>query len=942
VLEEVAGDVDFGDSARALYATDASIYRVRPAGVVAPKTIEDVEKTVTFAADRGVSVVARGAGSSLTGNAIGAGIVVDFERYFDDIVDVDPEAMTATVQPGVVLETLNDRLAEFGLYFPPDPSTSETCTIGGMVANDAAGPHSVAHGTTRDNLRSVECVLADGSVERFERIEGAELERACSRDDRVGEIYRTVRDVGVEYAELIDDRYPDVDRNSSGYDLENSVAADGSWVDLSKLVAGSEGTLAAITEITVDVSRRPETRAAALVFYERVRDAAAAVDSVLDADPSVVELIDDDVLRYAREAWSFEIVPPRAGASLLVEVETTTGERERRLGEVIAAASTGATVGVEPAVSDEAQETIWKIRKASNPLLNRRYGDEQSISFVEDAAIPPARLPSYLDGVDAILAEHDLDASVFGHAGQGVLHVKPLLDLRTPGDRELLRTVSEAVHELVVETGGSVSGEHGDGRLRSTYVESLYGETLYEVFTGIKRTFDPGDVFNPGTVVPTTDGHLAAVDESLRFSGYDPDPFDPALSFDAEGGFGSLVEQCNGCSKCRKEGRGVMCPSYRAIEAEGTSTRGRANMLREALDGTLGTDALTSEWFQEEVLDLCLSCKACETECPTGTDMAKLKTEAKHQRHRRSGVPLRSRLFGNVRRLNRLGSAFAPLSNWVVSRPSVRWVMEQGLGIDRRRSLPPFAAESLESWFEDHAPPAEAGDRGRVLLHPDCYVNYNHPDVGRAAVRVLERAGYEVQVLPATCCGRPSLSQGMVEKAREDAAANAETYAEYVRDDVPILSVEPSCVSAFEEYDDLLADPRGLPASVATVSEFLRDEGVIDELDVDVEVVTAAVHSHCHSKARDRSDAPGELLRAAGVETETVESTCCGMAGAFGYETEHYEISRRLGAEFEDTVADTDAEAVAVTGSSCTQQLFAFDRECIHPIQIIADGLPDR
>lgn len=940
------GEVDFGEPTRTLYATDASIYEVPPAGVVFPADREDVRRVVDYAREHGVSITPRGAGSSLTGNAIGEGIVLDCERHMDGIVDVDPEAKTATVEPGVVLDRLNDRLAADGLYFPPDPSTSSTCTIGGMVANDAAGAHSVRHGTTRDNVVAIECVLADGTVVTLDRREGDRLESLCSREDRAGTLARTLRSIGQEHADAIERQYPDVERNSSGYDLVESVAADGSWVDLSKLFVGSEGTLGVITEVTLAVTERPEQRAGALVFYEDVIAAAAAVEPTLTADPSAVELVDADVLGYARDAWGFDLVPDDAGAALLVEVEGDAATIDERLDAAIAAAETDGSIGLERAgvgsdvATDVDLETLWTIRKASNPLLNRRQGDEQALSFVEDAAIPPERLPDYLERVRDVLLEYDLDASVFGHAGQGVLHVKPFLNLKTERDRELLRTVSEEIHEIVLELGGCVSGEHGDGRLRSAYLEEMYGEDLYEAFQELKRGADPWDVFNPAKVVPDSDGRLASVDDQLRFEGYDPATIDNALDFADEGGVESVIEQCNGCSKCRTMDGGVMCPSYRGEESEVTSTRGRANALRAAIDGRLDEDAMTSEWFQEEVLDRCLACKACETECPTGVDMAKLKTEFKHQRHQREGVPLRARLFANVRTLNRLGSVLAPVANRLASFGPGRTLLERVVGIDRRRELPSFASESFEAWFEDHDPHPSAGKQGRVALVPDCYMAYNHPAVGRAAVSLLERCGYAVEVPDTACCGRPALSQGMVDHARADAETNVDVLADYVEADVPILAGEPSCVSAFQEYDDLLADTAGVSDAVASVSAFLRN--AVDDLDETVGPETSthvAVHTHCHSTARGFDQEPVALLERAGYDVDVVDATCCGMAGAFGYETEHYDLSRSLGDDLAAKIDAIDPDVVAATGSSCRQQLTDLDREPVHPLVLLAEGV---
>jgi len=937
--ERFDGEVDASARTRQLYSTDASIYQVEPAGVVTPANRADVKAVVDFARERGTSVVARGAGSSLTGNAIGEGIVVDTSRHLDEVLDVDSEAGAARVQPGVVLDELNDRLVDYGLYFPPDPSTSSTCTIGGMVANDAAGPHSVRHGTTRDNVAAVECVLADGSVVEYDRRERADLREALDAGNREADIYETVLECRERLADEIDKQYPDVERNSSGYDLEGAAAPDGSWADLSKLVVGSEGTLAFITEVTLKLTERPETRAASLCFYEDVIGAAAAVAPALEADPSAVELVDDEILGYAQEAWGLDLVPADAGAALLIEVETTRDAQREAIESAVEAARTDPFLGAEAAVADDEQARLWKVRKASNPLLNRRPGDEQALSFVEDAAIPPERLPAYLRGVRETLMAHDLDASVFGHAGQGVLHVKPFLNLKTEADRERLRAVSEAVHEVVVKLGGSVSGEHGDGWLRSAYLEAMYGQEIYAAFETIKDALDPHDVFNPAKIVPANDGELVGVDEMLRYEGYDPGHVETALDFTDEEGFASLVEQCNGCSKCRTKEGGMMCPSYRAADTEITSTRGRANALREAIDDDLGPDALTSDWFEKEVLDLCLSCKACETECPTGVDMAKLKTEVKYQKHQVDGIPLRSRFFGNIRTLNRVGSLLAPVANWLAGFGPGRVVAKELLGIDRRRDLPEFADESFLQWADNRQPATEAGERGRVALFPDCYMAYNHPAVGKAAVRVLESLGYAVEIPDVNCCGRPALSQGMVDAAKDDAARNVERLEEYVEPSVPVITVEPSCASAIREYDDLLEDTGGLPVVSHTVASFLYDRVAAGDLSVPRSETgkTVAFHGHCHATAKGWDHAPVALLRQAGFEVEPVDTTCCGMAGAFGYETEHYDLSMTLGEDLAEKLDAVDADRAAVTGASCNQQLADLAVESVHPMELLEE-----
>lgn len=942
LTDRLAGNVATGDAERALFATDASVYRQQPEIVVFPQTVTDVQEAIAFASETGRSVTARGAGSSLTGNAIGSGVIIDTTRHLTDIQEINPAEQSVTVDPGVVLNELNESLQEYGLYFPPDPSTSDTCTIGGMVANDAAGAHSVRHGTTRDNVESVEVVLADGSIATFGEVDGEALEQLLATEGRVGEVTQTVSDLCQEHADEIAEQYPDVDRNSSGYDLQSAGDADGQWLDLSKLLVGSEGTLGFITSVTLDLTPRPERRAAAMIYYESVVMAADAVQSTLTADPSAVELIDDTVLKYARSAWDFERIPEDAGAALLVEVESTSERAiSDRLDVAIDMARTDSTVAVERAVESDEQETLWKIRKASNPLLNRRPGPEEAPSFIEDAAIPTSELAGYLSEVLEVLDKYALETSVFGHAGQGVLHIKPFLDLRTVEDREIFEAVSEEVHTIVLEHGGSVSGEHGDGRLRSRYVKQQYGKELYAAFRRVKQAFDPEGVFNPGIIVPDSGGTVAELDEGFRYEDYEPSAPEPSLDFGEEK-VGGHIERCNGCSKCRSTGDGVMCPTYRATRDEVMSTRGRANLLREAMDGTLGQDAIESDWFHEEVLDLCISCKGCETECPTGVDMAKLKTELKHQKHQSDGIPLRSRLFANIRFVNRLGTALAPMTNWIKDRSFVKRGIEATMGIDSRRSLPDFAAESFLSWYSDRGDSSTPKSGRKVVFFPDSYTSYNHPDVGKAAVLLLENLGYDVVVPPVTDSGRASLSQGMIDRARAFAETNVDVLAPYADENTPVVGVEPSSVSALVEYDDLLDDAKGVPEIATTVSQFILDDLTPQQISDAFSVrrnQRIAYHGHCHAKAKGWSSAVRTLLSLAGYDVVETDTTCCGMAGSFGYESEHYDLSVQMGANLENQLDAVDPDVIAVTGASCSQQLADSGRNSRHPIQLLSEGV---
>jgi FAD/FMN-containing dehydrogenase/Fe-S oxidoreductase len=985
LAERVDCDVRFDSYSRQLYATDASAYEVTPVGVVLPRSTANVAATVQFCAARGVPVLPRGGGTSLAGQAVNEAVVLDFTRYMDGVVDVDPEAGTATAQPGVRLGDLDAELAPHGLKFAPDPAWGDKSALGGAIGNNSTGAHSLKYGKTDAYLESCEVVLADGSVTTFGEVTPAELrERGDPDGDLEARIYAEVARIVDEEADEVRDRYPDLKRNVSGYNLDAVVGdAEDGTVNLAKLLAGSEGTLAVVTEATVSLEPVPPEKSMALLAYEDVLDATEDVAAILDHDPAAVELIDDVLLDLAGDTEEFgdlvaETVPEGTGGVLLVEcyadddadghgkvadlLDDRLPDADTEVpppGDVATGEPTRAFAARE-AHADAERERFWKLRKSGLPILLSRTTDAKHVSFIEDCAVPPEHLPEYVAGIREILADEDTFASFYAHAGPGVLHVRPLVNTKTEMGLEQMRSVADHVTDLVVDLGGSVSGEHGDGRARTEWNRKLYGDHLWGVFRGLKTTFDPDWLLNPGQVCGDV-----ALDEDLRFDpGYEFDAgFEPSLRWENDNGLQGMVEVCHGCGGCRGPQAttgGVMCPTYRAAEEESLSTRGRANALRQAMSGDLGVaTATTSERgaspaerpgeqfdpeFAAEIMDLCIGCKGCARDCPSEVDMAKLKAEIEHVHHQRHGASARERLFRDVDRVAAVGSALAPVSNWLPKLPGARLALEKTLGIARDRKLPSFARESLVDWFEARGPglPARDADR-RALLVPDPYTNYVDPAIGRAAVRVLEAAGVHVALAPVSDTGRPAHSMGFLDAARDRARAAVDALAPLVADGWDVVVAEPSdAVMVQHDYHDLLSGDAVHRVSAATygVMEY------IDRFDLDpgaaADDAHLTYHGHCHQKATSRDGHAAAVLRAAGYRVDHLDSGCCGMAGSFGYEAEHASMSRAIADVLYEQVADSPGEVVVAPGASCRSQLSEWtgDRPP-HPVEMVAAALRD-
>ncbi len=946
-----AADVTVERGDRLLYATDASIYEMEPVAVVSPRSAEDVSYVVRMAAERGIPVLPRGAGTSLAGQGVNHAIVLDFSRHMDRVLDIDAPRAVARVQPGVVLDRLSKEARPHGLHYPVDPSTRNRATIGGGVGNNSCGAHSVRYGKTGDQVISLTAVLSDGSVVRFERREGPDLQRMLDTPGFEGDLYRAVRALADEHAREIEERFPPIRRRVSGYNLD--AFTDPESMDLAQVLVGSEGTLAVVVEAEVRLAAIPAAKGVLALHYPTVVEACRATPEALAHAPAAVELVDDTIIARCRDSIGYaslaEFVQGDPGALLLVEVDGASDAEVRAALDVIGATMVregGAYAGVVFTDPGE-QLRLWRMREAGLGLLMSVRTDTKPIAIVEDAAVPPERLGDFIQRFDALVRAHGTTAAYYGHASEGCLHVRPMVNIKDGQGLETIKAITSEVADLVLEFGGSLSGEHGDGILRGVFTERMFGPQLTEAFRQLKRTFDPQGIFNPGKIVDTP-----AFDDNLRLAPWTVSHDLPTVfDWSAEGGLVRAIEQCNGQGACLKDA-GTMCPSYMVTRDEEHSTRGRTNLLRQAINGGLPVSELAGDRVME-ALDLCVECKACKAECPSGVDLAKLKYEVLTRRHDEHGLPRRDRLFGHIGVLNRWASRLGPLRmllNLGANLGPVRQLLHDRLGIHRERPLPRFARQPFSRWFANrrHAEPAP---RGEVVYYVDSFTEANHPEVGRAAVRILGALGYSVTVVPSLgCCGRPLISKGQVHTAAEWAARNVAVLAPYARRGVPIVGSEPSCILTLrDEYPDLVA---GEDARTVAAQAFLVDELVAREAAQDAAfrkslrpvAGEALLHGHCHQKALAGMDATLALLgMVPGLRTTLVDSACCGMAGSFGFEAEHYEVSRAMAERtlIPAVMSASDDTEVLVTGVSCRQQIAHFSgRRPRHVLELVADALP--
>ncbi|MBI3998405.1 MAG: FAD-binding protein [Armatimonadetes bacterium] len=954
----IKGEVRFDPFSRVLYSTDASIYQVLPVGVVLPKDEEDIATTLRLCAEEGIPVLPRGAGTSLAGQSIGRAVVIDCSKYMDRILEVDPGSGSVRVQPGVVQDVLNGALAPHRFRLGPDTATSNRATLGGMIGNNSCGARSIVYGKMVDHVLSLRARLFDGAEVALGALDDAALEVKRREPSREGHLYRTVLETVEAHRDEIDRRYPKLLRRVAGYNLPEMFLRP---FNLARLVVGSEGTLGVVTEATVRIVPRPAHAAVAVVHFRDLLEALEATQVILPHGPSAVELIDKMVLDMTRAqidyARRMTFVEGSPAALLIVEFSGDRPDDVRDRLDAMERSLAQASMGdaVVRALDFASQDNIWRVRKAGQGLLQGITGDAKPITFVEDTAVPPERLAPYMARFKEILDRHGVQAAFYAHASVGCIHVRPLINLKDARQIETMREIAEAVGELVIAFGGTMSGEHGDGMVRGWFLERYFGPTITQAFRAIKAAFDPQGLMNPGKIV-----NAPPMTENLRYGpAYRTMPLRTSFDWSRDGGMAANIELCSGVGACRKTIEGTMCPSYMVTREEEHSTRGRANLLRAVLSGVLPPTELTGRRLFD-ALDLCLECKGCKAECPANVDMAKLKYEFLARYYEANGYPLRARLFGHIHMLSRWGSRLAPVSNWIAQSAPARWALERVAGIDRRRPLPPFARQTFDAWWTVRARAngtggadpsagaspavgaAPAPPRPQVVLFPDTFLRYNYPEIGRAAVRVLEGLGYEVLIPPVTCCGRPMISKGLLRAAREQAQANLRLLLPYAQAGIPIVGCEPSCILTFrDEVPDLLPGPeaRLLADRAVLIDEFLHRHVQERGWPAPPAGGTVLLHGHCHQKAIVGTRAAVGVLVAAGFEVEEVDSGCCGMAGSFGFEREHYEISMAVGERrLLPAVRRLPPEAeVVAMGVSCRQQIaHGTGRRARHLAEVLA------
>ena len=968
----VTGELRTDTYSRLLYSTDASIYQVLPHAVFIPRTAEDVQAAVTLAAERAIPIVPRTAGSSLAGQAIGEALIIDFSRHLDAVLELNPEESWVRVQPGIVLDELNLYLKPHGLQFGPDPASSNRAAMGGIVANNSTGSHSILYGMTADHVLELETFLSDGTPAHLGPVADADLEQYRRRPGLEGRLYRGVAELARDNVDTILAGTPKHWRRCGGYNLDRFV--DGASFryprdprfNLAKLICGSEGTLAVMTELKLGVVDLPVRTGLAVVHFDSLYEALSSVPAMLETRPSAIELLDNlgltlcrGVPQYARLLSTFVDGDP--DCVLITEFRgETDAELRARVDELQhhlarQGVKTRTVAAIEPAV----QSNVWTVRKVGLGLMMSIKGDYKPIPFIEDAAVPPQHLADYVTEIQRFCGDIGVErVAMYAHASAGCLHIRPLINAKLAGDVEKLPQISSFAVELLGRYGGAWSSEHGDGRARSWLNEQFFGRELYQLYRQVKGLFDPAGILNPGQVVDAP-----PMTRDLRYGAdYRVLQQREHLDFSTDQGFDRAVEMCNGAGICRKKTEGTMCPSFMVTREEEHSTRGRANLLRAAMSGQLPAEELTGERLYA-AMDLCIECKACKAECPSSVDMAKIKFEYLARYYAANPVPRRARFFADIARASRASSGWrAPLVNALLGAAPVRWLLERALGISRQRTLPRFAARPFTQWFASrgqaapaagangsHAAAATGSGARSVVLFNDTFNTYNDPEVAIAATEVLEAAGYHVVLPGHWCCGRPMVSKGMVEQARAAARDTVDKLHPLVAQGMPVVGLEPSCILTLkDEYLSLLPDDskaRAVAGAVMTFEEFVTAEAEAGRFALQFRPQTGRVllHGHCHQKALVGTGPSRRTLELAGFAVDEVDSGCCGMAGSFGYEAEHLEVSlamaeRRL---LPAVRAADPATVIAAAGTSCRSQIaHGCPRKALHPAQILRGALP--
>ncbi len=957
------GDIWIDEHSRLLYATDASAYREMPLAVCRPKHKQDVHRIIQFSNKHSVPIVPRAAGTSLAGQVVGAGIIVDISKYMTKILEINVEEHWVKLEPGVILDELNLILKPYNLFFGPETSTSSRCMIGGMVGNNSCGAHSLIYGSTREHTLQLETILSDGSEVVFENLSKASFDEKCKLQTLEGKIYRNIQAIlssEENQQEIISQfPHPDLERRNTGYAIDlllrdSFFGSDNQFFNFAKLLAGSEGTLAFTTAITLNlVPLPPKEKALVCVHLKDVPQSTRANLIVLKHQPASVELMDKAIMDLTKENRNQDknrfFVQGDPGAILIVEfAEDSPAAIEAKISAMekdMRAAGYGLHF---PVVRGADIGKVWTLRKAGLGLLSNMPGDAKPVPVIEDTAVLPELMPQYIDEFDAILRQYGLECVYYAHIATGELHLRPVLNLKDPKDVELFHTIALESAKLVKKYRGSLSGEHGDGRLRGEFIPLMIGEKNYLLIQQIKETWDPKHIFNPGKITETP-----KMNESLRYvSGKPTKEFETIFDFSATHGFLRAVEKCNGSGDCRKTelSGGTMCPSYMASRDEQNTTRARANTLREFITNSNKANPFDHREIYDS-LDLCLSCKACKSECPSNIDLTKFKAEFLQHWYDEHGVPLRSILIANIHRINRLGMLVPWFFNFVASSKWSSSLLKKSIGFAPQRRIPMLYKTTLRAWMIANKYQGELKN-GKVYLFADEFTNYNDVQIGIKAIRLLHKLGYEVVVPKHEVSGRTYLSKGLLRKAKEIANANVMHLGDIISSTHPLIGIEPSAILTFrDEYPELVnaelrTKAKQLGNNALMIDEFIAKEiadgKISQELFTD-KALKIKYHGHCQQKAIASTKPIIQMLSfPKNYTVKEIPSGCCGMAGSFGYEKEHYDLSMKVGElVLFPAVRNKDAEEeIVAQGTSCRHQIEdGTQTHAKHPIEILFEAL---
>ena len=963
--ERIKGDLYTDDLQRIMYATDGSAYREIPVAVTRPADASDIREIVAFARENGGSVIPRGAGTSLAGQVVGGGIVMDVSRYMTGILELNVSERWVVIEPGVVLSELNLFLSKHDLFFAPETSTANRCCIGGMLGNNSCGLHSIIYGSVRDHILEIDALLADGSEATFRALTTEEFNAKCEGDpDKLEtQIYRNIRDTlsDAENRAGITAGYPDprLKRRNNGYALDILMNTDpftgnGEKINLCKLLAGSEGTLAFTLRMKLNLLPLPD-KVTGLVcaHFESLQDALKANIIALRYNPASIELIDDYILNCTRDNISQSrnrfFIKGEPAIILLIEFLEDSGDVISGKAEAMEREMRESGYGYHFPLYTAPDEMarVWDLRKAGLGVLLNIPGEKRSVQVIEDTSVHPELYPEYITGFEKILEKYNLTCSYYGHIATGELHISPLLNLKDPADIEVYHGIATDIAALVKEFRGSLSGEHGDGRLRGEFIPFMFGEKTYQLLKNLKKTWDPFNVFNPGKITDTP-----SIVENLRYIVGEQTPVpDTTFTFPEKTGILYAVEKCSGSGDCRKSVLmgGTMCPTFMATHDEDKSTRGRANILREFLTRSGKANRFDhKEIF--EVMDLCISCKACKSECPSNVDMAKFKAEFLHHYYRSHRIPLRTLLIGWLPRLNRVGMLLRPVTNFVTGTTLFKSV----IGIARERDLPVLSKVTMRRWERSERKKSNAvpQSKGKLFLFADEFTNYNESEIGIKTILLFERLGYEVVIPSSAESGRTFLSKGLLGAARKVAEKNVRILSAIVSAESPLVGIEPSAILSFrDEYPEMVGEElrplaKSLSVNTMLVEEFIcreLDRGNIGAGDFTEREAKILLHGHCQQKAL-ASTLPTKRMLSVPVNYQVSEipSGCCGMAGAFGFEKEHYDLSMKIGelVLFPEVRSAADDTIISAPGTSCRHQIAdGTGRKAYHPVEILYDAL---